>query len=230
MARSGSVELQKPGSARRGRRQPSPAGRVDDVLQILREQNPDPRCELFYRSRYQLLVSVVLSAQTTDKMVNRCMEPLYRKGFTPDTVLALGAEGLLERIRSIGLAPTKSRNVYNLTCILKEKHRGRVPGDRQALEALPGVGRKTSSVILGEVFGQPTLAVDTHVFRVTARLGFHSEKDAPKAEQKLLQVIDPRWLPAAHHWFILLGRYTCKARKPECDRCAVHPLCPSAAD
>lgn len=187
---------------------------------------PDPKCELTYNSPYQLLVSVVLSAQATDKQVNKVMEPLYKKPFTPKTVLKLKVEGFYEKIKSIGLAPTKSKNVLKLTEILLNEHGGEVPNTRKDLEALPGVGRKTANVILGEIFSEPTLAVDTHVLRVSQRLGLHKEKDAVKAEKKLLELIDPKLLPKAHHWFILHGRYTCKARKPDCDSCCLKDICP----
>lgn len=202
---------------------------VIQILEKLREQNPHPRCELVYHSPYQLLVSVVLSAQATDKQVNKVMEPLYAKGFSPDVMLGWGEQGFLERIRSIGLAPTKAKNVAKLTAMLKEKYHGNVPDTREELEALPGVGRKTANVILGELHRHPTLAVDTHVFRVTQRLGLHNEKNAEKAELVLLDLVPPSYLPDAHHWFILLGRYVCKARVPECERCVLNQLCPSSS-
>lgn len=191
----------------------------------LGDANPDANCELYYENPYQLLVSVVLSAQTTDKMVNRCMEPLYRKGFDIDQVLSWGPEGLLQRIRSIGLAPTKSKNIVRLSIMLREKHHDEVPNDREQLEALPGVGRKTANVILGEIFGHPTLAVDTHVYRVGSRLGLHREASPEKAELELLKVIDPACLPQGHHWLILHGRYTCRAQKPLCEQCMLTDLC-----
>jgi len=159
------------------------------------------------------------------------MEPVYRAdpAFGPETIIEMGQEGFLKIIRSIGLAPTKSKNVYRLCDILIRDYDGHVPATRKELESLPGVGRKTANVILAEVFGQPTLAVDTHVFRVGQRLGLHRDKTPLKAEQTLLKVIDPVWLPAAHHWFILHGRYTCKAQKPLCEECPVHDLCPSVS-
>ena len=190
------------------------------------KENPDPKCELFYFTPYQLLVSVVLSAQTTDKMVNRVMEPVYKKGFTPEKAIKLGQEGIYETIKSIGLAPTKSKNVFKLSQMIKENYQSKIPSTREGLEALPGVGRKTANVILGEIFGHPTLAVDTHVFRVAKRLGIHKEKDPKKAELKILELMDPSSLPKAHHWFILHGRYTCKARKPECENCVLEDICP----
>ncbi len=200
---------------------------AESAILRLKKQMPEPRCELYYLTPFQLLVSVVLSAQTTDKMVNRVMTPLYDDGFTVDTVLKMGVTKFREEIRTIGLAPTKAKNVLGLSKILQEQYAGRVPHTRQELEALPGVGRKTANVILGELFQQPTLAVDTHVYRVTMRLGLHRESSVNKAEDQLLQVVDPQYLPAAHHWFILLGRYTCKAINPLCSTCKLIDICPS---
>lgn len=199
---------------------------VNECCKRWEEENPDPRCELFYKTPYQLLVSVVLSAQTTDKMVNRVMEPLYKKTFTPKSVLKLGVDGIYERIKSIGLAPTKSKNVFKLTEIILKDFAGEIPRTRKDLESLPGVGRKTANVILGEIYKEPTLAVDTHVLRVSRRLGLHNETDPKKAEMELLKVVDPSLLPKGHHWFILHGRYTCKARKPECESCVLEDICP----
>ncbi len=200
---------------------------LSKMMKRFRKAMPDPRCELYYETPYQLLVSVVLSAQTTDKMVNACMRSQYEKGFGIDDVLQMGQEGLLQKIRSIGLAPTKSKNVFRLSEILKERHASEIPDNRHDLEALPGVGRKTANVILGELFRQPTIAVDTHVFRVGRRLGLHDEKTPEKAEKALLDMIDPKFLPDAHHWFILHGRYTCKALNPDCKKCVIKDLCPS---
>lgn len=200
---------------------------VQKFMRIMRTINPDPKCELYYKTHFQLLVSVILSAQTTDKMVNLCMEPLYRQGFTPDDVLIMGEDGLLEKIRRIGLAPTKAKNVFRTAAILKKVHKGRVPKTRAELEALPGVGRKTANVVLGELFQEPTLAVDTHVFRVTSRLGLHKETSPEKCEQALHQVVPPRYLPKGHHWFILHGRYVCTAKAPQCHSCPVRSFCPS---
>jgi endonuclease-3 len=183
-----------------------------------------------YHTPFQLLVSVVLSAQTTDKSVNRCMEPLYAKGFGIDDVLSLGEKGFYPLVRTIGLAPTKTRHVVKLAAILRESHGGEVPRAREALEALPGVGRKTANVVLGEIWGEPTLAVDTHVFRLGARLGWHREKTPAKAEMAMLKVIPHGWLPRAHHWLVLHGRYVCVARKPKCGECALRELCPSRVE
>ncbi len=195
------------------------------IVARLQKEFPNPHCELYYETPYQLLVSVVLSAQTTDKSVNRQMEPLYRQGFGPETALAWGQELLLSKIRTIGLAPTKSKNVIKLTQILMEKYQGKVPHSREALEALPGVGRKTANVVLGEIFKEPTLAVDTHVFRVTTRLALQKEANPLKAEKELLLILDQKVLPAAHHLFIFLGRYVCQARKPACASCVLQDIC-----
>jgi endonuclease-3 len=202
--------------------------RADEILQTLKLQNPHPRCELFYLSPYQLLVSVVLSAQATDKSVNEAMTQIYKDGLTPDDVLAMGEEKFLAKIRRIGLAPTKAKNVLKLTRIIKDQYGGEIPDKRVDLEALPGVGRKTANVILGEIFREPTLAVDTHVYRVTTRLELQKETTPEKAEAKLMKIVAPHWLPDAHHWFILLGRYTCVARNPKCEQCVLNTekLCP----
>ena len=195
-------------------------------MQRFSAHGPAPRCELHYHTPYQLLVAVVLSAQATDKSVNKCLTPLFDAGFAIDTALALGEAGFLAKIRAIGLAPTKAKNVIKLSQLLVDRHGGEVPHNRAALEDLPGVGRKTANVILGEIWRDPTLAVDTHVFRVSARLGLHTEKTPEKCEKKLLSLIDPKYLPTAHHWFILHGRYLCTARNPACDRCFLADLCP----
>lgn len=201
--------------------------RVDAILQLLRKQTPHPKCELFYLTPFQLLVSVVLSAQATDKSVNAAMIEVHEQGLTPEKVLEMGEAEFLSKIRRIGLAKTKAKNVLKLSKIILERFGGDVPNNREALESLPGVGRKTANVILGEIFREPTIAVDTHVYRVTARLGLQHEKTPEKAEQKLLKIIDPHWLPDAHHWFILHGRYTCVARTPKCGACIVAHLCNS---
>ncbi len=201
--------------------------RARTVLEKLRELNPTPRCELYHETPFQLLLSVMLSAQTTDKSVNHVMTPIYQAGFRPTDLVALGREGFLQKIKRIGLAPTKAKNAVALASILIADHNGSVPRTRPELEALPGVGRKTASVVLAELFGEPTLAVDTHVFRVTRRLRLHKQDHADRCEDELLRVIDREFLPAAHHWLILHGRYTCKARTPNCPRCPVANICPS---
>jgi len=203
------------------------SARADEILVRLKKLNPNPHCELYYETPYQLLLSVVLSAQATDKSVNAAVTDLYKNGLTVDHVIALGEKGFLEKIRRIGLAPTKAKNSVKLSQIIKDKFNGEIPTTREDLESLPGVGRKTASVILGEIFKEPTLAVDTHVFRVTRRLGLHKSPTPEKAEQKLLSVINRKWLPMAHHWFILHGRYTCIARGPKCDLCTLNDLCTS---
>lgn len=200
---------------------------VAECIKRFKKVEPNPKCELYYETPFQLLVSVVLSAQTTDKMVNRCMEPLYKNGFTPEDVIEMGQEGLLEKIRTIGLAPTKSKNVYKLSQIIAKDYPYRLPDNHKDLQALPGVGRKTANVVLGEIFNEPTIAVDTHVYRVGKRLGLHREATPEKAELVLLKEIDKKYLPKGHHWFILHGRYTCKAQNPECGKCILSDICPS---
>jgi endonuclease-3 len=202
---------------------------LQTALHRFEEKDPSPRCELYYETPYQLLVSVVLSAQTTDKMVNRCMQPLYKLGLSPQTVIEWGERGFYEHIKSIGLANTKARHVYKLTQILLETTKGEVPHSRELLEQLPGVGRKTASVVLGELFGDPTLAIDTHVFRVSKRLGLHNEKTVQAAERVLLQMIPTSYLPRAHHWMVLHGRYVCKALRPLCSECFLNDICPSVS-
>ncbi len=198
------------------------------VLKTLAESNPDAACELVYRTPFELLVSVVLSAQATDKSVNSAMLEIHKEGFlTPKKVLSWGPDKLLSKIRRIGLAPTKAKNVVKLSESIMSKHSGEVPSTRDELEALAGVGRKTASVILGEIFGEPTLAVDTHVFRVTQRLGWHLEKTPDATEKTLLKLIPSGFLPKAHHLLILHGRYTCTARSPKCAECVVSKWCPS---
>jgi endonuclease III len=201
--------------------------RTETVLGRLRETMPAARNELYYQTPFQLLISVVLSAKVSEKMVNRVMQPLYEQGFTPETVIAWGVEGFLSRIRTIGLAPTKARNVHRISEIVLERFQGEVPATREDLESLPGVGRKTANVILGELFKQPIFAVDTHVFRVTRRLGLHDAPNPDKAERAMLDLVDSRHLPGAHHWFLLHGRYVCKALRPECERCQIRELCPT---
>ncbi|MBP9706996.1 MAG: endonuclease III [Oligoflexales bacterium] len=200
------------------------------LMQVFAQENPDPRCELFYKTPYQLLISVVLSAQATDISVNKCMRPLYEKDLDLEAVLKLGELGLLKKIKSIGLAPTKAKNILALSRILKSTYNSQVPPNREALESLPGVGRKTASVILGELFAEPTIAVDTHVFRVSARLGLHQEKTPEKCEKILEMLIPAVYLPRAHHWFILHGRYICKAKNPACSSCHIAEYCPSKLD
>ncbi|MDO8789474.1 MAG: endonuclease III [Sulfuritalea sp.] len=187
--------------------------------------NPEPKGELEYATPYQLLVAVVLSAQATDKGVNRATRSLFRDHPTPQTIAALGEAGLIEYIQTIGLYRTKAKNVAALSRLLLERHGGEVPHDREALEALPGVGRKTANVVLNIAFKEPTIAVDTHIFRVGNRTGLAPGKTVEAVEQKLLKVVPAEFRLHAHHWLILHGRYTCKARSPDCVHCGVYDLC-----
>ena len=193
------------------------------IFERLRAANPNPTTELLYGSPFELLVAVVLSAQATDKSVNLATKALFPA--TPEKIVALGVAGLEERIRTIGLFRTKAKNVVALSRLLIEKHGREVPADREALEALPGVGRKTANVVLNTAFGQETMAVDTHIFRVANRTGLAPGKDVLAVEQKLLKFTPPEFLKNAHHWLILHGRYVCLARKPDCPRCLIRDLC-----
>lgn len=187
--------------------------------------NPAPTTELNYTSPFQLLIAVILSAQATDVGVNKASARLFPIAPTPEKMLALGVEGLSEYIKTIGLYHTKAKNVIATCRILLEQHGGTVPDDRASLEALPGVGRKTANVVLNTAFGQPTIAVDTHIFRLGNRTGLAPGKTVVEVEQKLLRVTPDEYKKDAHHWLILHGRYICKARKPECERCIVADLC-----
>ena len=191
----------------------------------LRELNPAPTTELEYSSPYELLVAVVLSAQATDVSVNKATRGLFRVANTPRAMLALGEAKLRKAISSIGLFNTKAANVIALSKRLLDEHGGEVPRAREALEALPGVGRKTANVVLNTAFGEPTIAVDTHIFRVANRTGLAPGEDVRAVEEALLKRVPPEFRQDAHHWLILHGRYTCKARKPECWRCPVRDLC-----
>jgi endonuclease-3 len=199
--------------------------KVREFFSRLAAANPEPRSELEYATPYQLLVAVVLSAQATDKGVNRATRPLFRAHPTPQAIAALGEEGLAEYINTIGLYPTKAKNVVALSRLLLERHGGEVPHDRAALEALPGVGRKTANVVLNIAFHEPTIAVDTHIFRVGNRSGLAAGKTVTDVEQKLLKAVPDEFRMHAHHWLILHGRYTCKARNPDCVHCSVFDLC-----
>ncbi len=196
-----------------------------EIFRRFQAANPDPATELEYRTPYELLVAVVLSAQATDKSVNLATTELFPKASTPEAMVKLGVAGLEERIKRIGLYRTKAKNVVALSKILLEKHCGAVPQNREALEALPGVGRKTANVVLNTAFGQPTVAVDTHIFRVSNRTGIAPGKDPLAVEQKLLKFTPPEYLHDAHHWLILHGRYICLARKPGCPQCLIRDLC-----
>lgn len=213
-----------------GRRTPRPPKPVDDatLVEIMRrfeEAEPQPRGELDSVDPYTLLVAVVLSAQATDKSVNLATGPLFRAAGTPAAMVALGEEGVAGYIRSIGLFRTKARNVVALSRRLMEEHGGTVPGDRAVLESLPGVGRKTASVVLNNAFGEPTIAVDTHVFRVSHRIPIVVAATPDEVQAGLERRIPARYLHHAHHWLILHGRYTCKARVPDCPLCPIRDLC-----
>jgi len=195
------------------------------MFERLRAANPTPGTELVYASPFQLLVAVVLSAQSTDRSVNLATAELFRAAATPAAVLGLGRRGLERYIRRIGLYRTKAKNILATCRLLLEKHRGEVPGTRAELEALPGVGRKTANVILNTAFGQPTIAVDTHIFRVANRTGLAPGRDVLAVEEKLLKVVPEEFRLDAHHWLILHGRYVCMARRPDCPQCLIRDLC-----
>jgi endonuclease-3 len=196
-----------------------------EIFARLRAANPAPTTELVYRTPFELLVSVILSAQATDKSVNKATAVLFRKARTPKSILALGVDGLSTYIKSIGLYNGKAKNIIAACRLLLERHGGRVPASREELEALPGVGRKTANVILNTAFGHATVAVDTHIFRVANRTGLAPGKTVRVVEDRLLEVIAPEFLQDAHHWLILHGRYTCTARKPACPTCIIRDLC-----
>lgn len=198
---------------------------VRRIFEQLRSANPDPKSELHYRSPFELLVAVILSAQATDKGVNLATRALFRKARTPHGMLKLGLAGLKRYIRTIGLYNAKAQNILATSRILVEQFHGQVPRAREALESLPGVGRKTANVVLNVAFGEPTLAVDTHVFRVANRTGLARGANPRLVEDELLRVIPPEFLQHAHHWLILHGRYVCKARKPDCPHCAIARWC-----
>ena len=195
------------------------------LFERLKAANPAPTTELDYASPFQLLIAVILSAQATDKSVNLATRHLFTDAPTPAAILALGEERLAEYINRIGLYRTKSKNVIATCRLLLERHGGEVPHSREALEALPGVGRKTANVVLNTAFGEPTIAVDTHIFRVANRTGLAPGKTPLAVELKLLKAVPPAYRHDAHHWLILLGRYICKARKPECGRCPIIEFC-----
>jgi len=202
--------------------------RITAAFKRLQKQNPNPTTELAYRSEFELLISVILSAQATDVSVNLATEKLYAVANTPQAIKSLGVTALKKYIKTIGLFNTKAVNIIKTCDILLEQHNGQVPQTREELEALPGVGRKTANVILNTAFGQPTIAVDTHIFRVSNRTGIAPGKDVIAVEKALLKSVPDRFKPDAHHWLILLGRYTCVARKPRCDRCILNDICDSA--
>ena len=196
-----------------------------EFFRRLQEINPHPKSDLQYRSAFELLVAVILSAQATDKSVNIATKKLFAVANSPETIVALGEDALIEYIRTIGLFRTKAKNVLAMCRLLIEKHGSEVPDSREALEALPGVGRKTANVVLNVAFGQPTMAVDTHIFRISNRMGLAPGKDVVAVEEKLMKVVPKEFIDLAHHWLILHGRYTCIARKPKCGACPVYDLC-----
>jgi endonuclease-3 len=201
------------------------ADEVDAFFAALSEANPEPKGELNYVNAYTLLVAVVLSAQATDAGVNRATKDLFATVDTPQKMVALGLEGLIKHVRTIGLFNTKAKNVIALSEMLIAKHGGAVPHDRDALEELPGVGRKTANVVLNIAFGEPTMAVDTHVFRISNRTGLAQGKTPLAVEEKLMKAIPAKWALHAHHWLILHGRYVCLARKPNCPACVAREIC-----
>ena len=208
---------------------PPDEDRVEAIFGRLAGVMPDPKTELNYTTPFTFVVAVALSAQATDVGVNKATDKLFRVADTPAKMLALGEEGLIPYIASIGLYRNKARNVIALSRILMEQHGGEVPLTREALQALPGVGRKTASVVLNEMGVEPAIAVDTHVFRVSHRLGLANAATPDKVEAQLHRIVPEDWLPKAHHWLILHGRYTCTARKPKCSACVIADLCPSRA-
>ncbi|MDB4522165.1 endonuclease III [Gammaproteobacteria bacterium] len=196
-----------------------------DIFELLKNENPAPKTELNYTSPFELLISVILSAQATDVGVNKATAKLYPVANTPQTILELGIEGLKDHIRTIGLFNTKAENIIKTCGILNSKYGGQVPTTRAELEALPGVGRKTANVVLNTAFGQPTIAVDTHIFRVANRTGIAKGKTVREVEDRLVRLVPEQYKLDAHHWLILHGRYTCIARKPRCSSCIIHDLC-----
>jgi endonuclease III len=199
--------------------------RVALLYAALQAANPEPRSELEFRSPFELLIAVILSAQATDKSVNLATRQLYPQANTAAAIMALGVAGIVPYIRHIGLFNAKAKNIIETCRLLLERHGGEVPRERAALESLPGVGRKTANVVLNVAFGEPTLAVDTHVFRVANRTGLAMGKTPQAVEKKLMQITPPTFLQHAHHWLILHGRHVCLARRPRCPDCAIRALC-----
>jgi len=195
------------------------------IFERLRAANPNPTTELHYRNPFELLVAVILSAQATDKGVNKATEKLFKVANTPQAILKLGEQGLKNYIKTIGLFNSKAKNIMATCRLLVDTHKGKVPDTREALEALPGVGRKTANVILNTAFGQATIAVDTHIFRVANRIGLAAAKTPLAVEKQLLENVPKAFLHDAHHWLILHGRYVCTARKPQCPTCIIRDLC-----
>lgn len=198
---------------------------IHELFSRFEKANPEPRGELEHVNLYTLLVAVVLSAQATDKGVNKATRPLFKKVTTPQAMLDLGEEKLIEYVKTIGLFRGKAKNIIGLSKMLVEQHGGEVPNDQKALEALPGVGRKTANVVRNIGFGEPTIAVDTHIFRVSNRTGLAPAKTVDKVADKLQKIVPKEFMLHAHHWLILHGRYTCIARKPKCAECPIYDLC-----
>ena len=196
-----------------------------EIFERLRADNPHPTTELNYSNPFELLIAVILSAQATDKGVNKATDKLYPVANTPQAILDLGLDGLKQYVKTIGLYNAKAENIIKTCSMLLELHDGEVPNKREDLEALPGVGRKTANVVLNTAFGQPTMAVDTHIFRVSNRTKIAAGKNVLEVEKRLLRLVPKEFLVDAHHWLILLGRYTCVARKPRCGSCLIEDLC-----
>lgn len=196
-----------------------------EIFKRFQKQNPHPTTELKYATPFELLVAVILSAQATDVSVNKATAELYKKANTPRLIIDLGLEGLKGYVKNINLYPTKSKNIIKSCEILIEKHHGKVPENREALEELPGVGRKTANVILNTAFGEPVIAIDTHIFRVANRTKIATGKTPREVEDKLTKVVPKEFIHDSHHWLILHGRYTCIARKPKCPQCIIRDLC-----
>lgn len=203
------------------------ASTIHEIFSRLQQQNPKPTTELVYNSPFELLIAVILSAQATDVSVNKATAKLYPIANTPQKILALGLDGLKSYIKTIGLYNSKAANIMTTCQILIDKHQGQVPHQREDLEALAGVGRKTANVVLNTAFGEPTIAVDTHIFRVANRLGLANAKTVDGVEKQLLTNVPNQYKLDAHHWLILHGRYVCTARKPQCETCLLADLCPS---
>ncbi|WP_019569039.1 endonuclease III [Thioalkalivibrio sp. ALE11] len=201
------------------------AAKRREIFERLRAANPEPTTELEYNTPFELLVAVILSAQATDVGVNKATRRLFPVANTPQAILELGLDGLKECIRTIGLYNAKAENIMKACRMLVELHGGQVPRDRKALEALPGVGRKTANVVLNTAFGEPTIAVDTHIYRVANRTGLAPGKTVLEVEKKLLKFTPKEFLRDAHHWLILHGRYVCRARRPDCGQCVIRDLC-----
>ena len=211
--------------AAQGALKPLTKAQIEEVFRRFKAANPEPKTELRYVNPFTLLVAVVLSAQATDAGVNKATPALFAAAETPEKMAALGEDRVRELIKTIGLYRTKAKNVAALSRILVERHGGKVPRTREALEALPGVGRKTANVVLNVAYGEPTMAVDTHIFRVGNRTGMATGKSPLEVEEKLMKVVPGKYMSHAHHWLILHGRYTCLARKPLCEKCIIADLC-----